>query len=488
MESALLSLGAAIAGLLLARWGTSLLLAAVPGTLPRAHEIGINFNVLLFTVSVSLLTAILFGLAPAFHSANINPIKALKEGTRGSGGGRHRAEGFFVAVEVCLAVILLVASGLMMQSVWRLLQVNPGFNARHVVSMQLAMSPKVMGSSPDLRLAFQQLLDRLRATNGIESAALTALVPLSDNDNEMPFWKGNGPQPSLDRLNLAIFYIVTPDYSKVMQVPLRRGRFFNERDNLGNSNVVVIDDVMAKRYFPKEDPVGQQISLVSFGSARIIGVVGHVKQWGLDTDDTHAIRDQVYFPVWQIPDKFLTEGAVGVTLLVRTQPEPLSLLPAIRAQVAGPSRDQPVYGVATMEEVISRSLAERRFTMLVLTLFGSVALALAAVGIYGVMSYAVTRRVHEMGIRAALGASRGEIVGLVLRQGMGLTAIGMVTGVLAAFGLTHFMAALLYEVKPSDPPTLLAVTLLLGSIAMLACFIPARRATAMDPLAALRSE
>jgi predicted permease len=286
----------------------------------------------------------------------------------------------------------------------------------------------------------------------------------------------------------AILYIVTPDYSGVMQVPLRRGRFFTDHDNLASPPVVVIDEVLARRVFPGQDPVGREISLIVLGSFRIVGVVGHVKQWGLDSDDNAKIRDQIYFPAWQIPDKFMSEGVAGLTLTLRTRVEPLSLIPAVRAQVAGPTRDQPIYAVQTMEQIISRSLAERRFTMLMLIIFAATALLLAAVGIYGVMSYAVTRRIHELGIRAALGASHGEIVGLVLRQGMKLAAIGMAGGLVAALALTRFMADLLYGVRPADPATLVAVTLLLGAIALLACYIPARRATAIDPVVALRCE
>jgi len=487
-ESVLLSLGGAGAGLLFARWGTSLVLAAAPGSLPRAGEIGIDTYVLLFTLVVSVVTGILFGLAPAFHSATVNPQESLKDGTRGAGGGRHRAEGIFVAVEMALAVILLAGAGLMMRSVWQLLQVNPGFNTRNVLTMQVALSPKVMTSPPDIRLAFQQLIARVATVPGVQSAAMTALVPLGDNDNEMPFWPGTGPQPPHDQMKLAVNYIVTPDYARVMQIPLHRGRFFTERDNTASPTVAVIDDIMAGHLFPGQDPIGRQISLVVLGPVQIVGVVGHVKQWGLDTDDTHKVRDQIYFPVWQIPDKFMSEGVAGLTLVVRTGPEPLSLVPAVRAQVAGPTQDQPSYAVRTMEQTVSNSLAERRFTMLVLIVFASAALLLAAVGIYGVMSYAVTRRIHELGVRAALGASRQEIVGLILRQGMKLAAIGMAAGLLATLALTRFMASLLYGVRPTDPATLLAVTLLLAGIALLACYIPARRATAVDPVVALRCD
>jgi predicted permease len=487
-ESVLLALSAGVIGLLLARWGSTLLLAAVPGSLPRSGEVGIDPYVLLFTLAVSIVTGILFGLAPAFHSANTNPQESLKEGTRGAGGGRHRAESVFVAVEIGLAVILLAGAGLMMQSVWRLLQVDPGFNPGNVLTMQIALSPKVMASPPDIRLAYQQLLRRVASIPGVQSAAITSLIPLGDSDSEIPFWRGTGPQPPQDRMTSAMFSIATPDYPGVMQVPLRRGRFFTDRDNPASAPVAVIDEVLAKHLFPAENPLGKQISLMIVGPVEIVGVVGHVKHWGLDSDDSNKIRDQIYFPLLQVPDKFMTDGVTGLTLVLRTVPAPMSLVSAVRAQVAGPTRDQPVYAVQTMEQIISRSLAERRFTMLVLSIFAATALLLAAVGIYGVMSYAVTRRIHELGIRAALGASRQEIVGLVLRQGMKLSAIGLVAGLAAALALTRLLAGLLYGVRPADPLTLTAVTLLLAAIALVACYIPARRATAIDPVVALRCE
>jgi predicted permease len=487
-ESVLLSLGAAAIGLLLARWGTGLVLAAAPGSLPRAEGIGMDPYVLLFTLLIAVVTGVLFGLAPAFHGADANPQEFLKEGTRGAGGGRHRTEGIFVAVEIGLAVVLLSGAGLMMQSVWRLLQVDPGFNTRNVLTMQVALSPKVITSPAEIRSAYQQMLTRVSSIPGIRSAAMTSLVPLGENDSEIAFWPGTGPQPGQDKLTWAMFYVVTPDFPTVMHLPLRRGRFFTDRDTAAAPPIVVIDEVMARHLFPGQDPVGRQISLIVVGPVQIVGVVGHVKHWGLDTDDTNKVRDQIYFPFLQVPDKFMPDITIGLTLAMRTAPEPLSMVPAVRAQVAGPTQDQPVYAVRTMEQIISQSLAERRFSMLVLIFFAATALLLAAMGIYSVMSYAVTRRTHELGIRSALGASRREIVALVLRQGMRPAMIGMAAGLVAALALTRLMANLLYGVRPADPATLVAVTVLLGAIALAACYIPARRATAVDPVVALRCE
>ena len=487
-ESVLLSLGGAAAGLLLARWGTGLVLAAVPDTLPRAAEIGIDPYVLFYTLAVSVFTGIIFGLAPAIQGASADPHESLKEGTRGAGGARHRTEGIFAAVEVGLAVILLSGAGLMMESIWHLWRVNPGFNTRHVLTAQVALSPGAMANPESIRLAYQQILDRVRTIPGAESTAITALVPLSEDDDEINYWPGAEAQPPDNQTRLTMFYIVTPDYPKVMQIPLRRGRFLTERDTLNSRPVVVIDDVMAADLFPGEDPIGRQFSVTVLGPVQVVGVVGHVKHWGLDSDDRSKIRDQIYFPFRQIPDKFMSEAVAGLTLVVRTGPDPLGLVGALRAEVSGPAHDQPVYHLRTMEQIISESLSERRFTMLLLIIFAVSALLLAAVGIYGVMSYAVTRRTHEMGVRAALGASRAEIVSLVLRRGMRLAVIGVAGGLIAAIALTRYLAAMLYGVRPSDPATLAAVALLLGGIVLLACYIPARRATAVDPLVALRCE
>ncbi|MGD0456184.1 MAG: ABC transporter permease [Terriglobia bacterium] len=487
-ESVLLALGASVFGLMLADWGTRLVLAAVPNSLPRSQEIGLDPHVLLFTLALSVLTGVLFGLAPAFHSSSVNPQESLKEGARGSGGGRHRAEGVFVALEVGLAVVLLAGAGLMIQSIWRLWRVDPGFNTRHLLTTQVALSPTVMASPAAIRLAYQQLLDRVASIPGIQSASIASLIPLSDSDSEIAFWPGSGLQPPQDQMSSAMFYIGTPDYLRVMGIPLREGRFFTDQDTLASAPVVVIDDVMAKHLFPGQDAVGKQFSLIELGPVQIVGVVGHVKHWGLDSDDTAKIRDEIYFPFMQVPDKFMPEAVAGLTLALRTAPDPLSVVSAVRAQVAGPTEDQPIFGVQTMEQIISDSLAERRFTLLLLIIFASTALVLAAVGIYGVMSYAVSRRTHELGVRLALGASRREILRLVVGEGMVLAAIGTVVGLTAALGLTRLMASLLYGVRPADPATLAAVSLLLAGIALLACYIPARRATKVDPMVALRYE
>jgi len=487
-ESVLLGLGGGALGVLLAFWGTRLVLAAVPDTVPRSEEIGIDAHVLLFTLGISIVTGVLFGLAPAFKGARISLQESLREGARGSGGGRHRVEGTFVVVEMALAVILLVGAGLLMQSIWRLWRVDTGFNTSHLLTTEVALSPTVMSSPASIRLAFRQMLARVGGIPGVRSAAVTFLIPLDDSDSEIGFWRGSGPQPPEDQLHETLNFIVTPDYLQVIGVPLLTGRFITDQDTTASPKIVVIDEVFAKHYFPGEDPIGKQFSLMVLGPVQIVGVVGHVKHWGLDADDTAKIRAEMYFPFAQVPDKFMGGIQVGANLMVRTGPEPLSLVSSVRAQVAGPTEDQPIYGVRTMEQIIANSLAERRFTMLLLIIFASTALALAAVGIYGVMSYAVSRRTHELGVRFALGASRQTVLGLVLGQGMLLAGSGTILGLLGALGLTRFMASLLYGVRPADPWTLVGVALLLGGIALVSCCVPAWRAARVDPMVALRYE
>ena len=311
-ESVLVALAGGALGVLLAYWGTGMALAAVPDTLPRAEDIGIDGHVLLFTLGVSVLTGVIFGLAPAFKSARVSLQASLKEGTRGAGGGRHRVEGAFVVLEMALAVILLVGAGLMIQSIWRLWRVDPGFNARRILTAQVALSPSVMTKPSTVRLAFGQMLTRVAMVPGVRAVALNNLIPLSDNEDDIGFWQGPGPQPPQDQMHAALFFIASPDYLKVMGIPLLRGRFFTEQDTTASANVVVIDDVMARHVFPGENPVGKQISIMVLGPVQIVGVVGHVKHFGLDANDSAQISNELYFPFKQIPDKFMTEVMVGV--------------------------------------------------------------------------------------------------------------------------------------------------------------------------------
>ena len=487
-ESILLAGGAGALGLLLAHWGTRLVLLAFPDMVPRTQAVTIDPYVLLFTLAVSVLTGVLFAIVPAFHSSSVHPQESLKEGERGSGGGRHHAEGVFVALEVSLAVVLLAGAGLMIQSLWRLWRVELGFDMGHVLTARVGVSPTVMADGASIRLAYQQMIDRVESTPGVEAAAVTTLVPLSGANNVLGFWLGHQPQPPEDQMHYALSFITTPDYLRAMRIPLRAGRFFTAHDTTATPLVIVIDEVMARHAFPGENPLGKEINLMWIGRVQILGVAAHVKHWGLDGDAANRTSDQIYFPFLQIPVKLMPQ-VVGVTNLVtRTATAPLSAIPAVRAQVAGFTNDQPMYDIKSMEQMISESLAERRFALFLLITFATTALLLASVGIYGVMSYSVSRRTHELGVRMALGASRGDVLRLVLREGMALAGSGMALGVIAALGLTRLLASLLYAVGPTDALTLMAVSLALGGVALVAIYIPARRATRVVLVNALRCE
>ena len=487
-ESILLAAGAGVFGLLLAFWGTRLVLLAFPDLVPRTQAVTLDPYVLLFSLAVSVLTGLLFGMVPAFHSSNLRPQESLKEGARGSGGGRHRAEGIFVALEVGLAVVLLAGAGLMIQSVWRLWRVDPGFDMGHVLTARVGVSPTVMADGASIRLAYQQMLDRVESTPGVDAAAVTTLVPLSGANNVLGFWLGHGPQPPEDQMHYALSFITTPDYLRAMRIPLRAGRFFTTHDTTATPLVIVMDEVMARHAFPGENPVGKEINVMWIGRVQIVGVAAHVKHWSLGGDEANRTSDQIYFPFLQIPDKLMPQVTGVSSMVTRAATAPLSAIAAVRAQVAGPTNDQPLYDVKSMEQMISESLSERRFAMFLLIAFATTALLLASVGIYGVMSYSVTRRTHELGVRMALGATRGDVLGLVLREGLALAGSGVAVGIMAALGLTRLLASLLYAVGPTDALTLVAVSLALAGVSLLASYLPARRATRVELVNALRYE
>jgi predicted permease len=487
-ESVFVSLAGGGIGLLLAYWGSAPILAAVPGGLPRQEAIGLDGNVLLFTLGLSLLSGIVFGLAPALQSSRSDLQETLSAGGRSVAGGQHRTQSALVVAEVSLALVLLAGAGLLIRSLQRLWDVNPGLDPQQVLTAQVALSPTLPDDPSAIRIAWRQLLDRVRNIPGIESAAVTILVPLSGDDNEMSFWTSGQPPSSMAQMPVALGYITTPGYLRTMGIPLLRGRSFTEQDTENSPKVVMIDEVLATHFFPGQDPVGKQLQLAGFGPMEIIGVAGHVKHWGLDADDGAKIRDQLYFPFFQIPDQFMAMSKMGLRLVVRTSSNPLGVVSAVSEQVMGPGRDQPVYNVGSMEQLIAGSLARRRFLRMVLVIFAGLALTLAAIGIFGVMSYSVSQRTHEIGIRMALGAERRDVLKQVVGRGLALTLSGVTIGLIAALGLTRFVAGMLYGVRPTDPLTYLLACLLLTGVALLASYLPARRATKVDPIVALRYE
>ena len=491
-ESAILSILGGAVGLVFASWGMGFLLKAVPTGLPRMEQIGIDGGVLAFTLLVSLATAMLFGMAPAVTLARSELRAALVEAGRGMVGGSQRLRDLLVVAETALALVLLVGGGLMIQSIWRLSGVDPGLNPHHVLTFNVALSPANMANPAAERRAYTQMIERIRHTSGIEGAAAVVDLPFSGDDWEDGVWVDGTPRPqSTNDLPEALTYYTTPEYLRVMQIPLLRGRYFNEFDTWGKPPVMVIDEVMARSMFPGQDPVGKFATIGGVGEgsvkAQIVGIVGHVRHWGLEQDATAKIRAQMYAPMMQIPDEIMTFVS-GSAIVLRTAGEPLQYDKAVRAQVLGSDRDQPVWDVKSMESMIAETLAERRFSMLLLGAFAGIALLLASVGIYGVISYVVSQRTREVGIRLALGARTEDVLKLVVGRGALLVLAGVGIGVAGALAATQALSKMLFGVSATDPLTYAAVAVVLGGVAVLASYLPARRAAAIDPMVALRYE
>jgi predicted permease len=487
-ESILLALAAGVLGIGIAYWGTSAALRLVPGSIPRAAEIRVDAHVLWFALGVSLLTGILFGLAPALHSMRQNLEQALRDGGRGASSDRRLTQNIFVTSELGLALVLLVGAGLMIRTLGNLWSVDPGFDPHHVITMQVGLSPKLGNDGDQIRTDYRQLLERVRSIPGVESASVTALVPLSGDDSEIPVWPSAEPEPPVNRQIESMLYIVDPAYLNTMRIPLLRGRFIGEQDRHGSPMSIAVDDEFAKLLFPNQDPLGQQVSLKFVGTAQIVGIVGHVKHWRLDSQGNEPVHAQLYFPFEQVPDAFVGMERSGFSLVVRTGSDAATITKAVRDQVMGAYRDQPIYNVATFEQIISDSIAARRFAMALLTSFAAVALLLAAVGIYGVFSYAVTQRTQEIGVRMALGARTQNVLALIFRGTVTLVGIGIACGLAASLGLMRLLRNELYGVSAADAVTYVAVPVVLIVVALLATYVPARRATKVDPVVALRCE
>ncbi|HWG20181.1 MAG TPA: ABC transporter permease [Terracidiphilus sp.] len=489
-ESIMLSVAGGGLGLAVAALGLRVFLAALPDTLPRAENIGLSMPVLLFTIVASMVVGVVFGIGPALRCARADVQEALQEASRGATSGRHRVLSNLVVVQFALTLVLLVGAGLLLRSIRQLWHVNPGFDTQHVISFKVGLSPSLTQTPAGTRIAYQQLLERIRRIPGIEAADLTNIVPLTGGDNGGPFWIGTAPPASMQEAPHALYFWTGPDYLETMRIPLLQGRFFTAADQIGSAKVVVIDSVLAQTFFPGQNPVGQTITVGHWGAARIVGVVGHVRNWGLDDPGTYNPR-QIYIPAYQLPDSMVTDFFRNLTLLARTSIAPADLMPAIRDAVYASAPDQPVYAIRTIEEVESESMASRRLPVLLLGAFAALALLLASVGIYGVVSYSVVQRVREIGIRMALGADRRQVFRMIVGQGLRMAAAGLAIGAVAALALTRVLPSfshLLYGVGKGDPLTFFAVSAGLMIVAVAACYLPARRAMRADPMASLRCE
>ena len=490
-ESVLLAVAGGMVGLVLAAWGTQAALRIVPVFLPRSENVQLDARVLLFAAAITLVVSVIFGLAPAMKSSKTGVYAALKETSRTTGRTRQRVQSSFVVAEVAMALVLLAGAGLMLRSLSQLWHVNPGFNPHNVLTFSVLPEPSLTEQTPEgIRGALQNLRQDIAGVPGVQSAALSwGALPLV-GDDELLFWHEGQPKPtSTNDMNWAIDYIVGPEYFRSMQIPLESGRYFTEADDEHSARVVVVDDVFAQKYFPGVSPLGKRINMENYDQpAQIVGVVGHVKQWGLDNDDRQSLRAEIYVPFMQMRDFVMSGVARGMDVVVRSNGDPSALFSTIRQVLGSVDGQDAFYGPETMDGYISNSLAARKFSAFLLTGFAGLALSLASIGLYGVVSYLVGHRSHEIGIRMALGARPADVLRQVLAEGARLVLIGLVIGVAAALALTRLMADLLYGVAANDPLTFVAMAAVLMAVAMAACYIPARRAMRVDPLVALRYE
>jgi predicted permease len=489
-ESVLLAGLGGTLGLLLAFAGTKAVLKSLPGTFPRASEVSLDGRVLLFTMAISLVAAVGFGLAPALKSSEINLEEVLKEGGRGSSGPQHRLQGVFVTTQVAMALVLLIGAGLMFRSLTALWHVNPGYNPSHAITFVVSMPSSPQTTSRETRARLRQFDDKMSSLPGVQAVSVTLGSRPMIHDSSLPFWIEGQPKPTNDNdMPQAMFYLVEAGFQQAMGITLVRGRFVTPQDHENAPVVIDIDDIFARTYFPHEDPIGKRVHLEQFNVvAEIVGVVAHIKQWGPGADENSAIQAQFYYPFMQLPEKLMPMVANSVAVVLRTEGDPAAIMGPVRRAVDQIDSREVVYSVQTMDDVIVGSLAARRLTMILLGALSGLALVLSCVGVYGVISYLVGQRTHEIGVRMALGAQSRDVMWLVLGQGAKMAFVGVAVGMAGALGLTRLMANQLFGVTAHDPLTFVAVAIVLMLVALLASYLPARRAVRVDPIIALRYE
>jgi predicted permease len=488
-ESAVLGLLGGALGVLLASAGIRPFVLIWPGNLPRADGLRLDWHVLLFAVSVSLVTGLLFGLAPALRAPTRELEQTLRAGSRAVTGASRHLHGAFVMFEIALAIVLLVGAGALGRTVLRLSSLDPGIRTQNVLATYVALAPSTLQSPANMRAAWQDVVDRTRRVPGVQFAALSDIIPMRVGENGLGYWTTPTPPPPSE-MPIALASCVTPDYLNVMGIPLRLGRFFDDHDRLDSEPVVVIDEVLAQHAFPNQDAVGQRLFIQAIGQSpiRVVGVVGHVRHWGLASDDQAQVRDQIYYPFAQVPDQLMRLFSSFMSLAVRTIVPPLSLVEPLRRELRGGTGDQTLYDVHTMEQLASGSLSRQRFLMILFSVFAGLALVLACIGIYGVLAYLTGLRVPEMGVRIAMGASACEIVWLVLRQSLVMILAGIAMGSVGAFAAARLLAHTVDGMRAVEPLTFAVMVSLLAVAALLASYVPARRASRVDPLVALRYE
>jgi putative ABC transport system permease protein len=488
-ESLLLTLIGAGAGLLLAVWGIHVLVGLSPAGIPRVETVSIDHNVLLFMLAVSVLTGIGFGLVPALRASAVSVNESLKEGGRGSieGARGHHLRSLLVASEFAMALVLLVGAGLMIRSFVALQWIDPGFDPDHVLTLVVSVTGSESAEASRKITFYRQLLEQVRALPGVRSAGAINHIPVAGDLWDKPFIIEGRPIPRPGEGPDAMYRVVWPGYFHAMNIPILRGRDIAPSNDRNSPAVVVVNEALARQFWPGEDPIGKRFALEdSLPNRQWITVVGMTKNV-TEKDWTHPPDPEMYLPYLQRPEGDQAQ-LTYLSLVVRTIGEPTSVLPEIRSQILGLDKDATVSQVETMPQVVSEATAQPRFYLLLLGAFAAIALTLAAVGIYGVMSHSVSRRTHEIGIRMALGAKAPDVLKLVTRHGMLLALSGAIAGIAFAFTLAGLMSSLLYGVRPDDPLTLLGVVLVLAIVGLVATYIPARRATKVDPMVVLRHE
>ena len=488
-ESAVLSLSGGVLGVVLAATGIRPFVTFWPGGLPRADEVQLDWHVLLFAVGASLASGFLFGLAPALRAPMRELEQTLRAGARTLTGNSRRMHSGFVISEIAMAVVLLVSAGMLGRMLLRLSFLDPGVNIHNVLTTRVALSPASLANTEQIRAAWQQVLDRAQRLPGVQSAALADIIPMRVGENSLGYWATPvAPPPNQEPVALAS--CVTPDYLKVMGIPLRKGRFFNEQDRIGHDRVVVIDDNLAQHAFGGSEPVGKRLWIPAMGTepVQVVGVVGHVRHWGLASDDQSRVRDQIYYSFAQVPDPLLRFFSSVMSMAVRTNIPPLNVVEPLRRELRGAAGDQVLYDVHTMEQLVSNSLSRQRFLLVLFGVFASLALTLACIGIYGVLAYLTRQRVPEFGVRMALGATAGDVMQLVMRDSFGMIFLGVGLGIAGAWVAGRVMVRLVEGMQSSEPATFAIMVPVLVVAALFASYVPARRASRVDPVKALRQE
>jgi predicted permease len=487
-ESAVLGLSGGFLGVWVAAIGIRPFVAFWPGTLPRAEEVQLDWHVLLFALGISLLSSLLFGLAPTLRVPVSKLEQTLRAGARTVAGSLRRLHGAFVIFEIALAVVLLVSAGLLGRTLLRLYSLDPGVNIHNVVTARTALSPATLANPARMRATWEEILDRARRVPGVQAIAMVDTVPMREGSNAISY-AVSAAVAAEDKQPFVLANSVTSDYLKVTGIPLRRGRFITDQDRKGSESVAVIDDVMAQQAFPGQDSIGKHIWIgIGPDPVTVVGVVGHVRQWGLAADDQAQVRAQLYYPFAQVPDELLRRWSELMSIAVRAGIEPLSVVEPLRREVRGVSDDQVLYDVHTMEQLAKDTIATQRFLLLLFGIFAGIALLLACIGIYGVLAYLTGQRVPEIGVRMALGATAGEVTRMVLRQSLGMICVGVGVGTLAAIAAGRLLVHTVEGMQSTELSTFIITIPILVVAALLASFVPARRASRIDPIRALRQE